>query len=146
MEFGNISSWASSQWLKNDVIVNRQNIPTSWTNLQKELVEAALGSISGHWHWSTPVCGDMDSFDLDLHSNLCVKWYMAAVYMPMIKIHSIDHYRDPLTFSGTHRNLILNALRFRSSLLPYFYTVLQEGPLLKNYSIVTLISNRSLYN
>lgn len=124
-------TFVSSHWLNGNVFLNRQNIATSWTNLQNELTEAALGGISGQWHWSTPICGDTDNFDSETHQSLCVKWYMAATYLPMIKIHSKGASRDPLSFQGTHRSIMINALRTRMTLAPYFFTTLQKGPLLR---------------
>jgi alpha-glucosidase len=117
--------------MKTDVMINRQNIDVSWASLQRELVGAALGGISGHWLWSSPICGDTPNFNSNTQVNLCVKWYMAATYLPMIKIHSNTIERHPLAFRGTHRSLMMSALNKRLSLLPYFYTVLQEGPLLR---------------
>ncbi|XP_047029290.1 sucrase-isomaltase, intestinal-like [Helicoverpa zea] len=128
---GSIPKLSSSQWMNGDIIINRQNIPTSWTNLQRELIEASLGGISGHWYWSSPICGDTEHFLSTTQIRLCAKWYMAATYMPMIKIHSKTISRDPLAFVGTDRIHMITALNRRLSLLPYFYTVLQEGPLLR---------------
>ncbi|XP_041980747.1 maltase-glucoamylase, intestinal-like [Aricia agestis] len=123
--------WSSSQRMQGQIGINRQKIDISWTNLRKELVEAALGGISGHWFWSTPVCGDTEAFDIETHASLCVKWYMAETYFPMIKIHSKSNPRHPLAFTGTHKALILKALNDRISFLPHFYTILQKGPLLR---------------
>lgn len=117
--------------MDNNIYVNRQNIDTSWTNLNNEFIQAALGGISGHWLWSTPICGDTDNFDVENHSSLCLKWYLAATYFPMIKIYSRESSREPDAFSATFRTLMINALRTRISLAPYFYTTLQEGPLLR---------------
>ncbi|XP_047996156.1 alpha-glucosidase 2-like [Leguminivora glycinivorella] len=126
-----VPMWSTSSWMDGNVNINRQNIHASWTNLRKELVEAALGGVSGHWLWSVPVCGDSNTFDPETQTSLCVKWYMAATYMPLIKIHSSSIPTHPLAFTGTNRNLMLRALKKRLSLLPYFYTTLQSGPLLR---------------
>lgn len=123
--------YSTSLWMKANAVVNRQNVPTSWTNLHKELIEAALGGISGHWLWSTPICGDTENIDVVNQAHLCVKWYMAGTYMPMIKIHSKGIRRDPSSFNTTERNIMTEALNTRLRLLPYFNTVLQEGPLLR---------------
>ncbi|KAM3961682.1 alpha-glucosidase 2 [Aphomia sociella] len=128
---GGIPAWSSSPGLKGDIMINRQNITTSWTNLRNELVEAALGGVSGHWFWSSPICGDTDNYNDVTQIQLCIKWYMAATYMPMIKIHSKSIPRHPLAFNGTDRILVVTALNRRLSMLPYFYTTLQEGPLLR---------------
>ncbi|XP_022824644.1 probable alpha-glucosidase Os06g0675700 [Spodoptera litura] len=128
---GSVPTLSTSPWMNGQVAINRQGISTSWTNLRKELVEASLGGVSGHWYWSSPVCGDTDDFDKSYQTRLCAKWYMAATYMPMIKIHSKVHERDPLGFVGTDRRQMIKALNRRLSLLPYFYTTLQEGPLLR---------------
>lgn len=119
--------------MNGNVLLNRQEISTSWSSLQKELIEAALGGVSGHWYWSSPICGDTDNFDAETHLNLCVKWYLAATYLPMITIHSRKTPRHPLSFQGTHRSLMISALTTRMRLAPYFYTTLQEGggPLLR---------------
>ena len=111
--------------------VNRQNVNVSWTNLHKELVMAALGGISGSWLWSSPICGDSENYDVDSQVALCVKWYMAATYFPMIKIHSKTIPRYPFAYNGTHKSLMMGALKKRLGFLPYFYTTLQEGPLLR---------------
>ncbi|CAG5059452.1 unnamed protein product [Parnassius apollo] len=126
-----IPKWSSSQWMNGEVVINRQNIDTSWTHLHKELITMALGGVSGHWLWSSPVCGDTENFEIDRHSQLCVKWYMAATFFPILKIHSKTVPRDPIQFVGTYRTYIGNALNHRLSLLPYIYTTLQEGPLLR---------------
>ncbi|XP_072938366.1 alpha-glucosidase 2-like [Epargyreus clarus] len=123
--------WSSSQWMNGDTAINRQNIDASWANLHKELIEAALGGISGHWLWSSPVCGDTENFDIDGQASLCVKWYMAGTFLPMLKIHSRVNPRDPFAFIGTHKQLIVEAIKRRLSLLPYLYRTLQEGPLLR---------------
>lgn len=130
-ELKSVPSWLSSHGMYGKAFWYRQEIPTSWQSLRNELIQAALGGASGHWHWSTPICGDTDNFDSTTHLNLCVKWYMAATYLPMIRIHSKQVPRDPLSFEGTHRTLMINALKARMSLAPYFYTTLQEGPLLR---------------
>ncbi|CAG4935055.1 unnamed protein product [Colias eurytheme] len=122
---------ASSHWMDGSVVVNRQNIDALWSILHKELVAAALGGISGHWLWSTPICGDTDEYFPTNQTDLCVKWYMAATYFPMIKIDSTSVPRDPTSVNGTYRNRMIKALNTRLSLLPYFYTVLQDGPLLR---------------
>ncbi|XP_063383190.1 sucrase-isomaltase, intestinal-like [Cydia fagiglandana] len=126
-----VPMWSTSNWMDGNVNINRQNIDASWTNLKKELVEAALGGISGHWLWSVPICGDTDTFDPETQTSLCVKWYMAATYMPLIKIHSSSVPTHPLAFTGTNKNLMLGALKKRLSLLPYFFTTMQSGPLLR---------------
>ncbi|KAG6453041.1 alpha-glucosidase 2 [Manduca sexta] len=128
---GEIATYSSSQWFNLNVAINRQNIPTSWTSLRRELIAAALGGASGHWLWSSPICGDTEGFDSAIHASLCIKWYMAGSYMPLIKIHTKGVNRDPLSFTGNPRNLVINSLNVRQSLLPYFFTVLQDGPLLR---------------
>ncbi|KAL4711013.1 hypothetical protein ACJJTC_017978 [Scirpophaga incertulas] len=127
----NITKFSSSHWRRPNDIVNRQNISTSWASLHSELVEAALGGVSGHWLWSSPICGDTVNFNTKSQMNLCIKWYMAAKFMPLIKIHSKDVARDPIAFQGTQKALMITSLNERLSFLPYFYTVLQEGPLLR---------------
>lgn len=115
----------------NDFNVNKQSVDTSWTNLHRGLIETALGGVSGQWLWSSPICGDTENFNRITQIPLCVKWYMAATYMPMIKIHSKDVRRDPLSFTGTNKANIITALNNRLRFMPYFYTTLQEGPLLR---------------
>ncbi|KAF9407088.1 hypothetical protein HW555_012776, partial [Spodoptera exigua] len=128
---GSVPTLSTSPWMNGKVAINRQGISTSWTNLRKELIEASLGGVSGHWYWSSPICGDTDDFEKNYQTALCAKWYMAATYMPMIKIDSKVHARDPLSFDGTDKRHMIKALNRRLSLLPYFYTTLQEGPLLR---------------
>ncbi|KAI5651582.1 glycosyl hydrolases family 31 domain-containing protein [Phthorimaea operculella] len=111
-------------------IANRQNVHASWANLQKELIEVALAGISGNWFTSSPICGD-SSYNDTTQTQLCVKWYMAATYLPLIKTHSKETARHPLAFTGTNKANILKAINQRYSLLPYFYTTLQKGPLLR---------------
>lgn len=127
----NVSILSTSQWMNGNVAINKQDVETSWSSLQRELVTASLGGISGHWLWSSPVCGDMDNFNETTQNRLCAKWYMAATYMPLFKIHSKEVRRDPLAFVGTDRMHMITAIRTRMSLMPYFYTVLQDGPLLR---------------
>lgn len=127
----NLPVLSTSQWMNGNIILNSQEVNTSWASLRAELVKASLSGISGHWFWSTPICGDMEDFDAELHTSLCVKWYMAATYFPLIKIHSKTNVRDPMAFSGIDRIQMLQALKTRLSLLPYFYTILQSGPLLR---------------
>ncbi|CAK1542073.1 unnamed protein product [Leptosia nina] len=121
----------TSQWMNGEVLINRQNIDASWYNLHKELIRAAVGGISGHWLWSSPICGDTVNFDPARQSNLCAKWYMASTYFPMVRIESGVVPRDPSAFNGTYRNQMITALNRRLSFLPYFFTVLQNGPLLR---------------
>ncbi|XP_075979361.1 uncharacterized protein LOC142978710 [Anticarsia gemmatalis] len=121
----------TSQWMNGNVVVNRQNVETSWSSLQRELVEASLGGISGHRYWSSPICGDTEDFDNSTHTRLCAKWYMAATYFPLIKIHSKEARRDPLAFVGNDRMYMITALERRMSIMPYLHTVLVEGPLLR---------------
>ncbi|XP_053611587.1 maltase-glucoamylase-like [Plodia interpunctella] len=125
-----IPTWSTSQYMR-DVMINRQNIRTSWSNFHKELIEAALGGISGHWLWSSPICGDTDNYNSTIQTELCIKWYLASTFMPMIKIHSKGVERHPLSFDGFERSITLNALRKRLTLMPHFFTVLQDGPLLR---------------
>lgn len=117
--------------MNGDIILNRQNVNTSWASLNQELIEASLGGISGQWFWSTPICGDTEDFDISAQISICLKWYMAATYMPLIKIHSKVVPKHPLAFQGINRMYMMKALNTRLSLLPYFYTTLQTGPLLR---------------
>lgn len=117
--------------MNGELVVNRQNINASWTNLQKELVNAALGGAMGQWLWASPICGDTEHYDTSTQAALCVKWYMAGTYLPMIKIHSKSVPRHPLSFVGTNKMYIIEALNNRLSMLPYFFTTLQDGPLLR---------------
>nr|XP_032514277.1 alpha-glucosidase 2-like isoform X1 [Danaus plexippus plexippus] len=126
-----IPVWSSSLWLNSGTNINRQSINASWLNLNNELVNAALGGVSGHWLWSSPICGDTEYFNPETQTNLCIKWYLAAVYLPIVKIHSKVIPRHPTAFVGTHKTLAIEAIGRRYSLLPYYYTVLQEGPLLR---------------
>ncbi|GBP97317.1 Alpha-glucosidase 2 [Eumeta japonica] len=126
-----IPVWSTAHWMNGNVVSNRQNKDASWANLHRELMDAALAGISGNRYWSSLVCGDARNFNADTQTSLCIKWYMAATYMPLIKIHSKEIPRHPLAFSGTNRNHMINALRRRTSLMPYFYTVLRSGPLLR---------------
>ncbi|XP_050349898.1 sucrase-isomaltase, intestinal-like [Nymphalis io] len=122
---------SSSLWINGRFAINRQNIDASWTNLHRELIAAAIGGISGSWLWSSPICGDTENYSPDTQTSLCIKWYLAATYFPLIKIHSRDIPRYPFAFNGTHKTIITQALNRRLGLLPYFYTTLQEGPLLR---------------
>ncbi|XP_013140572.1 PREDICTED: sucrase-isomaltase, intestinal-like [Papilio polytes] len=126
-----LSRWSSSHWMNGKIVINRQNVDTSWTSLHRELIAMALGGISGHWYWSSPVCGDSEDFNIEKHSLLCVKWYMAATFFPIFTINSKATQRDPIQFVGTFRTYINNSLNHRLNLLSYFYTTLQEGPLLR---------------
>ncbi|CAH0725003.1 unnamed protein product, partial [Brenthis ino] len=126
-----LNIWSSSLWMNGRFAINRQNINASWTNLHKELLASALGGISGSWLWSTPICGDNENFNPESQIELCIKWYMAATYFPMIKIHSKKHARYPFAYNGTHKSLMMTSLKKRMELLPYFYTTLQVGPLLR---------------
>ncbi|XP_013183020.1 lysosomal alpha-glucosidase-like [Amyelois transitella] len=126
-----IPTWTASQWQNGDVMIHRQNVETSWSNLNKELIQAALGGISGHWLWSSPICGDTFNYNSTTQRELCLKWYLASTFMPMIKIHSKGVERHPLSFEGIERTVAINSLRNRLTLMPYFFTVLQEGPLLR---------------
>lgn len=128
---GETPLWVTGSRMNADFIVNSQHVNTTWTSLQRELVQAALGGVSGQWLWASPICGDTDNFNRRIQIPLCVKWYMAATYMPMIKIHSKNTRRDPLSFSGTNKANIMTALNNRLRLMPYFYTTLQQGPLLR---------------
>ncbi|XP_068622558.1 uncharacterized protein [Battus philenor] len=126
-----LPTWSTSQWMNGNIIVNRQNVDTSWTSFHKELIAMALGGVSGHWFWSTPVCGDSEHFEMNRHSQLCLKWYMAATFFPVLTVNSKIVQRDPIQFEGTYRSYINNALNQRLSLLSYFFTTLQNGPLLR---------------
>lgn len=117
--------------MNGEAIINRQDIDASWTNLRKELVEASLGGVSGQWFWSSPVCGDTEHFNNETQTILCVNWYKAATYLPLVKIHSAEVERHPMAFLGNNRAYMLDAMKKRLSLLPYFFTTLQEGPLLR---------------
>ncbi|XP_037971512.2 glucoamylase 1-like [Plutella xylostella] len=130
-ELGTTPVFTSSQWMNGNATVNRQNVPTSWASLHRELKAVALNGISGLRYTNTPICGDTDNYNPELQTMLCVKWYQAATYLPLIKIHSHRSARDPLAFTGSYRKYVLEALNRRQSLLPYFYTVLQGGPLLR---------------
>ncbi|CAH2087009.1 unnamed protein product [Euphydryas editha] len=122
---------SSSLFMNGRFAINRQNINTSWTDLHKELVATALGGISGYWLWSSPICGDTENYDPENHASLCVKWYLAGTFFPLIKIHSKSTPRHPLAFNGTQKAVISRALSRRLGLIPYYYTTLQEGPLLR---------------
>ncbi|XP_047505588.1 maltase-glucoamylase-like isoform X1 [Pieris napi] len=120
----------SNHWMNGNVMIHRQNIDALWLNLHRELIQAALGGISGHWLWSSPICGD-NKFFPENQTDLCAKWYMASTYFPLVRIDANTPARDPTAFNGNYRNYMVTALNRRLAFIPYFYTVLQQGPLLR---------------
>ncbi|VVC91587.1 unnamed protein product, partial [Leptidea sinapis] len=127
----NMFAMTTSQWMSGTAAINRQNINATWSSLKRELVTAALGGISGHWLWSSPICGDNKDFHAENQTSLCIKWYLAATFLPLITIDCTTVPRDPTAFNTTERLHMIEALNRRQSLLPYFNTVLQKGPLLR---------------
>ncbi|XP_050676249.1 uncharacterized protein LOC126973143 isoform X2 [Leptidea sinapis] len=127
----NMFAMTTSQWMSGTAAINRQNINATWSSIKRELVTAALGGISGHWLWSSPICGDNKDFHAENQTSLCIKWYLAATFLPLITIDCTTVPRDPTAFNTTERLHMIEALNRRQSLLPYFNTVLQKGPLLR---------------
>nr|XP_022905025.1 maltase-glucoamylase, intestinal-like [Onthophagus taurus] len=82
---------------------------------------------------SIPICGSTKHFDLDSQIELCTRWYMMGAFMPILKINSEAPYRDPTSFdTDHHRNLVLNAFKFREKFFLYLYTILiKEEPIIR---------------
>lgn len=107
-----------------------QNVITSWDGMKSTFKKLVANSMAGVYVQSSPVCGD--SQDVSNFELLCIKWYLASITVPIFYVQSNDVRRDPFAFSGFAKQSIVNAIRTRYKLMPYYYTVLNKNePLLR---------------
>ncbi|KVH87476.1 Galactose mutarotase-like domain-containing protein [Cynara cardunculus var. scolymus] len=72
---------------------------------------------------------DVGGFFGNPDSELLVRWYQVAAYMPFFRGHA--HHdtkrREPWLFGEHNTKLMRDAIRVRYTLLPYFYTLFREA-------------------
>lgn len=104
-----------------------QNTDASWDQLRNKLQNVLFESISGNHLVSVPVCGDNKNYDPS-NDILCLRWYLMAATMPMLRISSVAPWRSPNNLNTTFvKNQVLNALDLRNQLLAHYYTILSRG-------------------
>lgn len=122
---------------------HEQNVNISWVNFKLMLTKTLSHSLFGGALYSTPVCGSTSFYSEETHEALCMRWYLAAATMPMFRISSEQPRRDPSSFKLlTLKNVAIEAIQKRYTLLPYYYTILAENmplvrPMFFNFPKVT---------
>ena len=92
-----------------------------WGHLEASIPMCLSLSISGIAH-----CGaDVGGFFGNPDGSLFVRWYQAGAFQPFFRSHAhIDtKRREPWLYSKKEMALIRQALRWRYSFLPYWYTL-----------------------
>lgn len=107
--------------------IHFQNVSLTWPSFKQTFIDAVWSSIQGNHVESVPVCGDTDeSVDSEVE-HLCIKWYLASVFLPVFRVSSKARDNHPLSFSGYANRIMMNAIKMRYKLLPYFYSLLASG-------------------
>ncbi|XP_032679832.1 neutral alpha-glucosidase AB isoform X2 [Odontomachus brunneus] len=95
-----------------------------WNHLRASYPMCLSMAISG-----MSFCGaDIAGFFKNPDSELFVRWYQAAVWLPFLRQHSHieTKRREPWTFNEETTQVVREALRLRYSYLPFWYTLFRE--------------------
>lgn len=104
-----------------------ENVDASWDELSNKLQNVLFESISGNHLVTFPVCGDTKNYD-PIRETLCLRWYLIATTMPLLRISSEMSWRDPEHLNTTYaKKQARQALHLRDQLLPYYYTILSKN-------------------
>lgn len=105
-----------------------QNVDASWENLKMHIQNILFNSIVGNHLVSVPVCGDTQSYNASIQETLCIRWYLAAATMPMLRVSSANPLREPANLFSKFAQQNANwALEFREMLLPIYQTILSKN-------------------
>jgi alpha-glucosidase (family GH31 glycosyl hydrolase) len=65
------------------------------------------------------------------NAELYVRWIQLGIFLPIFRVHSIDYLdRKPWGLREPYCSIAVEALRFRNSLIPYIYSVMNSERLL----------------
>ncbi|XP_044753168.1 alpha-glucosidase-like [Coccinella septempunctata] len=104
-----------------------QNLNTSWTDLKTSLGKTLFNSLFGRNFLAAPVCGS-NSYDQKLQEDLCLRWYLVAATMPLIRVSSKGLQRSPTNLYTKYTiEKVINVLDTRRSLIPYYRSILKNG-------------------
>ena len=77
-----------------------------------------------------PICGSLDSSSVDNvqsvdDEQLCIRWFQLGLLLPFAQsISKLDQWpRSPVDWSLNLRRIVVNYIRERYRLLPYYYTL-----------------------
>ncbi|KAL3268378.1 hypothetical protein HHI36_007494 [Cryptolaemus montrouzieri] len=110
-----------------------QNVNSSWMDMKHFLRTSLYNSMFGHSLISVPVCGSNSDYDKKLQEDLCLRWYILAATMPLMRVSSTNSPRDPINlYSNYTINKVLDILQKRRQLVPYYRTILNNSePLIR---------------
>ncbi|XP_045473494.1 alpha-glucosidase-like [Harmonia axyridis] len=110
-----------------------QNLNTSWTNLKTSLRTTLFNSVFGRNFLAVPVCGS-NIYDQIHQEDLCLRWYLMAATMPLVRVSSTCLQRTPVSLYTKYTNQkVISVLDTRRSLVPYYRGVINEGsPLVRS--------------
>lgn len=104
-----------------------EEVDASWDQLRDRLQNVLFESITGNHLVALPVCGDTENYN-PLRETLCIRWYIIASTMPMLRISSVSPFRDPVGLNTTFATKeALKVIDFREQLLAYYYTLLSNN-------------------
>ncbi|KAK9890619.1 hypothetical protein WA026_011981 [Henosepilachna vigintioctopunctata] len=123
-----------------------QNTSTLWENMKNSLVTSLYNSIFGHSLISVPVCGS-NNYDRIKDENLCLRWYIMAATMPLVRISSALPLRDPINlYSNYSKNKTIEVLKRRQSLIPFYRNILAQGEPLISPMFYKFPDDKSVHN
>lgn len=124
----------ASHTSQNQFAAHSQNVNVSWANFKGMLQKSLSHSLLNGPLFSMPVCGSTKFFSQEQNQAVCSRWYLTAATMPLFRVSSELPRRDPYNFKEKENmymyNLAVQAIQTRYKMLPYYYTVLAEHPML----------------
>ena len=108
-----------------------------WKHLEASVPMCLSLSVTG-----MSFCGaDIGGFFKDPEGPLFVRWYQAAAFQPFVRSHAhIDtKRREPWLFSETELKRIREAVRWRYTYLPLWYTLFYEGEQVSTFFVISYL-------
>ena len=116
------SFWAGSQ---RTAAVWTGDCHVTWDFLKYSIPMLLTLGISGLTFAGT----DIPGFVGEPSDELSVRWYQAGIFYPFLRAHACigTRRREPYLYKEPYRTIIKNAIRFRYSHLPLFYTSIRRS-------------------
>ncbi|UJR29922.1 hypothetical protein I4U23_017469 [Adineta vaga] len=94
-----------------------------------EMKRSIIGMIEFNW-FGIPYNGaDICGFDKTPTEEMCIRWMQVGAFYPFSRNHNIwkTEDQDPGAWSSSATSIMVQALRIRYNLLPYYYTLFYKS-------------------
>ena len=95
----------------------------------KELKRSLIGIVEFNWFGIPFIGADICGFDRSPSEELCIRWMQLGAFYPFSRNHNIwkTADQDPAAWSPSAISIMIQTLKIRYTLLPYYYTLFYKS-------------------